>query len=300
MKISPSPRPHSRPGPSVKGSFHQENLWISARNAPLFQRLGLTGVDEFLNLKGLSVKHVVKERSTQKISLGGQDFYMKRYRVPPLRERLKLLSRLQRPHRAAAEWRAIMAFHEHGLPTVIPAAVGWKRVFGLETESFLLTEALPGSSRLDHVMKEELPLRTDRETTERRRRIIGDLARLTGRMHTLGFHHRDYYLCHIFVDPRDHLTIMDLHRVRRRSSLNPRWIVKDLAALLYSSLEVPVTSGERMAFYLQYAGKETLDSRDKALLRRVAAKCKRIARHTEKSRRRSEARCRPPLNEKSR
>ena len=84
------------------------------------------------------------------------------------------------------------------------------------------------------------------------------------------------------MDNPERLYVIDLHRVNVRDKVGRRWRVKDLAALLFSSLEVPVTHGQRLAFYKRYMQIRRLSADDKTLIRLIVRKCDKIARHTEK------------------
>lgn len=59
------------------------------------------------------------------------------------------------------------------------------------------------------------------------------LGALVGRLHALGWCHRDLYLEHFLVTPSG-LVLIDLGRARQARALARRWIVKDLAALALS------------------------------------------------------------------
>jgi heptose I phosphotransferase len=88
--------------------------------------------------------------------------------------------------------------------------------------------------------------------------LLAAAADLTRHLHWIGFNHRDYYLCHLFMRPANigaqDLRIIDLQRVGYRMPLSARWIVKDLAALHYSSLGLPLTNRDRLRFYARYSG----------------------------------------------
>jgi heptose I phosphotransferase len=84
------------------------------------------------------------------------------------------------------------------------------------------------------------------------------------------------------MDKTERLYVIDLHRVNVRDKVGKRWMVKDLAALLFSSLEVPVTHGQRLAFYKRYMQINRLSVDDKTLIRLIIKKCNKIARHTQR------------------
>lgn len=239
------------------------------------------------------VKQAIKERSTAKLVLddgrGQATFFLKRHTSPPIREYLKLLTRFSWPKSAFNEWRAIIRFHEIGLPTMVPVAAGEeKNCLGVVKRSFILTKEIKDAYRLDHYLAESLRQPLSREQIQRKRRLMRQLAQLTREMHTMGLNHRDYYLCHIFIrDTQESgdfdLFIIDLHRVDIRNKVGNRWIVKDLASINFSSLELPIHTTDRMRFFKLYLQKDHLEKRDFHQLRQILRKTKRIAHHAGKA-----------------
>jgi heptose I phosphotransferase len=154
----------------------------------------------------------------------------------------------------------------------------WK----IEKESFLLTDDLGDTTRLNDFLKANGAIPCRGKVLETKKRIFENLADITRRMHSAGINHKDYYLYHILMDKTERLYVIDLHRVNVRDKVGKRWMVKDLAALLFSSLEVPVTDGQRLAFYKRYMQISRLSTNDKTLIRLIVKKCNKIARHTQR------------------
>jgi len=166
---------------------------------------------------------------------------------------------------------------------MIPICAGRKPFFWrIEKESVLLTGDLGDTTRLNDFLQVNAFTPCQGKVLETKKRILENLADITRRMHRAGINHRDYYLCHILMDNRERLYVIDLHRVNVRDKVGKRWMVKDLAAMLFSSLEVPVTHGQRLAFYKRYMQISRLSADDKTLIRLIVKKCNKIARHTEK------------------
>jgi tRNA A-37 threonylcarbamoyl transferase component Bud32 len=261
----------------------QGNLFVNKDFSEFLDASGLHSFDDFIRLKGTVVKSAVRERSTHRLDMAGATVYIKKHFFPGIREILKNLLRLQLPLGALQEWQALLAFHAHNIPTMMPICAGSKPLlWRIEKGSFLLTEDLGEASRLDDFLKVNGAILSRGKMLETKKRILENLADVTRKMHSAGINHRDYYLCHILMDDREQLYVIDLHRVNVREKVGQRWMVKDLAALLFSSLEVPVTHGQRLAFYKRYMQINRLSSHDKTLIRLVVKKCNKIARHTEK------------------
>ena len=257
------------------------DIFVNEAFLGFLEALGSASFDDFMRLEGTVVKSAVRERSTQRLDLGGSRVYVKKHFFPGIREIAKNLVRFRFPSGALDEWRALLAFHAHDIPTMTPICAGRKPfLWRIERASFLLTDDLGESSRLDDFLKAYGTVPCIGETLEKKKRILKNLADITRKMHSAGLNHRDFYLCHILVDSRERLYIIDLHRVDVRSTVGKRWMVKDLAALLFSSLEVPLTHGQRLAFYKHYMQIDRLSAFHKNLIRRIIRKCNKIARHT--------------------
>jgi len=261
----------------------QGNLFVNKDFSEFLDASGLHSFGDFMRLEGMAVKSAVRERSTHRLQLEGVTVYIKKHFFQGVREILKSVLRLQLPVGALNEWRALLAFHAHNIPTMIPICAGRKPlVWKIEKESFLLTHDLCEARRLDDFLKGNGAIPCRGKMLEKKKRILENLADLTRTMHSAGINHRDYYLCHILMDSGERLYVIDLHRVNVRDKVGRRWMIKDLAALLFSSLEVPVTHGQRLAFYKRYMQISQLSADDKTLIRLIVKKSNKIARHTEK------------------
>jgi hypothetical protein len=261
----------------------QGNLFVNKDFLEFLHASGLDSFDDCMRLKGMVVKSAVRERSTHRLDLEGVTVYVKKHFFPGIREILKNLLRFRFPVGALNEWRALLAFHTHNIPTMIPICAGRKPLlWKIEKESFLLTYDLGKASRLDDFFKVNAVIPCRGKALETKKRILENLADITRSMHGAGINHRDYYLCHILMDNRERLYVIDLHRVNVGDKVAKRWMVKDLAALLSSSLEVPVTHGQRLAFYKRYMQINRLSAYDKSMIRLIIKKCNKIVRHTKK------------------
>ena len=258
-------------------------------------------------------KNLRTDRVTLRFTLDdagrARTFYIKRHGRSAWKEYLKPLLSLRWPILGARnEWNALLAFHEAGLPTMTPVAVGQHG-----SNSFLITEALENCTKLseltrdsdsDPAMREEgspvdASRRHDSESfpTETRqspeplgrdrRSLVERVAQTTQRMHRAGLHHQDYYLGHLLLpnaaatgEAPDRIYVIDLGRVRQQRPLSRRWIVKDLAQLNYSARDASLT--ERVRFLREYLGRK-IGPTDKRLIATIAAKTAAIARHSRKN-----------------
>jgi tRNA A-37 threonylcarbamoyl transferase component Bud32 len=261
----------------------QGNLFVNKDFSEFLDASGLNSFDDFMRLEGMVAKSAVRERLTQRLDVDGVTVYLKKHFFPGIREILKNLVRFRFPLGALNEWQALLAFHAHNIPTMTPICAGRKPLlWKIDKESFLLTDDLGEVSRLNDFLRVNGSIPCRGKVLETKKRILDNLAEITRKMHSAGINHRDYYLYHILMDSKERLYVIDLHRVTVRDKVGKRWMVKDLAALLFSSLAVPVTRGQRLAFYKRYMQINRLSAKDKTLIRLIVKKCNKIARHTEK------------------
>jgi hypothetical protein len=102
------------------------DLFVNEAFLEFLDALGLASFDDFMRLEGTVVKSAVRERSTQRLDLGGNGVYVKKHFFPGIREITKNLLRFRLPVGALNEWRALLAFQAHGIPTMTPICAGRK------------------------------------------------------------------------------------------------------------------------------------------------------------------------------
>lgn len=260
-------------------------LTVNRELAELFRRNGLLSFDDFMAVQGDVAKDFLAERTTLRFSLpdqtgNQQDFYIKRHTRSSWKEYAKPLLRLRWPILGARhEWEAILQFHEAGINTMTPAALGERG-----SRSFLVTRAIEGCGKLSHRLRASRQSgdgsQFDAATTRQTIQAVAEVAR---RMHDGGLHHQDFYVHHLLLPQNDRSGappyVIDLGRACRKSHLARRWIVKDLAQLSYSAPEC--SKSQRLRFLRAYLGRP-LKAGDRQLMWQIGRKVTQIARHSSK------------------
>lgn len=201
-----------------------------------------------------------------------QAVYLKRYDASYLSRLGRCLRWIGWPgyaDEARQEWEALHRVGALGIRTATPVAVGQERAGGLVRRSFLITAEIPGAVE-GHAWMAQLPARARREFLQR-------VAAIARRLHGAGFVHKDFYIGHILVAPVNgspELFLIDLQRVVKPALLWRRWLLKDLGAMAYSTLNARASSTMLMRAFLDYSNVTTLGPAEKAIaraaLRRVA------------------------------
>ena len=220
-----------------------------------------------------------RERIRIELDHNGQScvFFLKRFNAPP-RSAQRDVRRCGQAVRSVGsmEFGWMIRLAEDGIPCPTPVALGEEICGHTERRSAVLMRSVPGDSL------ERLITDANESTASTLRTLIEPLADLIARFHGAGYAHRDLYLAHIFYDADaargSQLHLIDLQRVIRPSYRAMRWIVKDLAALNFSTPAGLLSRTDRMRWLTRYLGKRRLDAAGRRLAYRVIGKTERITR----------------------
>lgn len=213
--------------------------------------------DEFMAITGQVFK-VMPGRRTIRFARGGKSYFIKIHRGVGWKEIFKNLLRLRLPVVSAqTERRAIERLHALGVPTMTIAGYGRRGWNPARLESFIVTEDLGETVNLEDFCRD---WRARPPKPGLKRALIAAVAATARRLHENGVNHRDFYLCHLRVDPRalaaePRIFVMDLHRAQLRAATPYRWIVKDIGSLYFSAMDIGLTRRDRLRFLQAYRAK---------------------------------------------
>ena len=192
---------------------------------------------------------------------GVEVFYLKRFLNPPFRRQCdRWLQGNWGLSTAGIEWRNARDLAAAGIPAAVAVAFGQEMVGPWERRSFVMLHAVEGMS-LEKWVPANLVHTSGKADSPRLHERIDRLARFVASFHRAGFVHRDLYLSHVFLEPGigkpgesrgEGYRLIDLQRVFRPRWRPGRWVVKDLAALHYSTPAECVTTRERLRFLARY------------------------------------------------
>lgn len=165
------------------------------------------------------------------------------------------------------ELDVLVHLREAGLPVAEPVAVAVK-----PPTAALVTRALPVVSTLEQrVLGKDDALG-----------FAAPLADLVRRLHHAGVNHRDLYLGHVLVGADDALWLVDLGRAEKRRRIPRHRIVKDLAALDFSTPSRIASEAVRLRFLYRYLGSGATRRQVVALARAARRKSLKMRRHAER------------------
>lgn len=212
--------------------------------------------DEIIALKG-DVFRAAHGRKTLRVIHGGNSYFVKIHTGVGWREIFKNLLLLRLPVLGARnEWLAIQRLEELQISTLKLAGYGSRGRNPARLQSFIFTEDLGEIISLEDLCRD---WRQTPPPLSLKRALIGRVALIAQRLHENGVNHRDFYLCHFVLGTSQPalsapLTLIDLHRVQIRHKTPERWIVKDLAGLYFSAMDIALTRHDILRFIKIYHG----------------------------------------------
>ncbi|MCK0538746.1 lipopolysaccharide core heptose(I) kinase RfaP [Alcanivorax quisquiliarum] len=199
-------------------------------------------------------------RRTLRFTHGGQSYFLKYHAGVGWQEVIKNLVQLRAPVVSARnEYEAARRLSEVGLDTLVPVAFGERGINPAHIESFLITEDLDGSVSLEDYCRD---WKSQPPQMNQKRQLVRVVMRIARIMHRSGINHRDFYLCHFLLYPetlggaddavRCHL--IDLHRAQCRKRVPRRWMIKDIAGLAYSAMDIGLSRRDWLRCVRHYTG----------------------------------------------
>ncbi len=242
---------------------------------------GLEPLDAAFALEG-EVYRDVPGRRTLKVDIAGRDYFVKLHYGVGWGEIFKNWLQLKRPVVGAEnEYEACVGLARAGIPAPLPAAFGASDGSLATRRSFVLCDALAGYTSLEDVT-DNWPEQPPSPLT--RHQLLYAVAHFARTFHAAGYVHRDFYICHLLLNDvsmaagRVELAVLDLHRARRFERLPDRWRKRDLAALLFSSLDLGLSQRDWLRFIRIYTGKplRQVFAEDAGLWRAVLARAEKL------------------------
>ena len=218
----------------------------------ILQHLQGDPFNAMMQLQGKAFRDV-PGRKTMQVTIGGKSYFVKQHFGVGWGEIFKNLITFKKPILGAmTEVAAIQKLDEIGIPNTPLVAYGQRGCNPATMQSFVLTEDLG-----DIITAEELSQDWQHKPAESKQALIQALAELAKKLHGAGLCHRDFYLCHFVVKKAEfeqgklNLHLIDLHRMLQGQSPNGKSVMKDIAGLFFSGLQMG-WGAEDLARFKQY------------------------------------------------
>lgn len=207
-----------------------------------FAESGFTEFADFFQFSDGSRINERSRRSVQMLTLNiaseQKTFFIKRFINPHIKDILFARAHFGKFYsQAECEWENAKLLFANGIKTYKPLCLGWQKTLGIEKNSFLVTEKLPGQPISEFVAKNWMQLsRTQKEN------ILTSIAKLIRKAHDAKIGLTDLYIWHIFInqiqadeegDPQYEFAVIDLHRMCHNVT-NPNQLIRNLGRFHHS------------------------------------------------------------------
>lgn len=262
------------------------SIWIDAAYRAALRVAGLDRADRVLSYLGGRV--VAWSRTTDTIHVpaasGGPGFFIKRYRYPRWKQRLRgaLRGTFFGTHRAQAESTALTRLRSAGVSAVRPIAFGAIRTFHFVSACFLITEEVPGARNLTAYANDAAG-RPESLTPAMRRAMIDQLAIDVAQLRTIGAEHGQLFWRNILFrigahqEPEYYFVDPDPQPLRRWLR-GAAWWRMELARLAASARPF-TTRAERLRFLLSISPDDATNEEIRADAHEIERLAERWAAH---------------------
>ena len=265
-----------------------QSFFVDSNDVEAFKKLGLTSFDALFSFDsgkdpgGSSLPHY-RSRLEFKISDPQKTLYLKRYHHPDALTQIKnWFWHNARKSMMSFDLEPADDLARADIKTPKTVAYDEQWVVFFEKRSFIITEELPDAKPLEQKLPDCFEDISKTENLRQKRTFIEQLSKFAKKFHATGYRHRDFYLAHIFYSDEGTFYLIDLQRAFKPRILAERFRVKDISQLYYSAPGSAFSRTDRLRFYKTYAGKRSLDRRDKTFIRKAIRKAHRIARRETK------------------
>lgn len=243
---------------------------VSIRIHPAFADpafvMRLAEPDQFFHDPGCEIVKDQKKTKVGRLTVSVADsplsVYVKRYNAFSLRYKIVSLFARSGARRALSGAAILGSANIH---TAKPVAAVERRVRGVLTGSFLISEEVAGGATVDVYWRETLRPIAGHAGFWRRRRFLGALAGLFHRLHEQNIYHDDLKDANILAVPNgveaaESFFLLDFEGVRRCSPLSERRRIKNLMQL-ERTLGRHLRPSDRLVFLKNYLGVSFADRR---------------------------------------
>jgi heptose I phosphotransferase len=172
---------------------------------------GSAAFDRVFALTGQLFRYV-EGRQTLRVEIGGENYFLKRHHGYGWKLIVKSVLAGRWPVLSARnEFEAIRRLDEAGIPSVEVVGCGERGRNPATRQSFLLMRELSDCRDLEKICR-EWPQQSP--SAAFRRAVIEAIGTTSKQMHDAGINHRDYYLCHLWLELAN-VRASDLELIRR-------------------------------------------------------------------------------------
>ncbi|HEY0843049.1 lipopolysaccharide core heptose(I) kinase RfaP [Methylotenera sp.] len=218
--------------------------------------LGADAFAQVMQLQGRVYRNVTGRRTVQ-VQFGDESYFVKQHFGVGWKEIFKSFLSFKVPILGAlTEVSAIQKLNEIGIETTPLVGYGVRGCNPATQQSFIITKDLGDIISLEDLCA---TWKGNPPDVRFKKRLIIAVAELARKLHKNGLNHRDFYLCHLCLDAQAlqrnqiKLYLIDLHRMQIRAQPALKLVMKDIAGLYFSSMDVGLTARDYLRFKRHYA-----------------------------------------------
>ena len=222
-----------------RAEFMTQTIVFKTHWEPFFRKHNLRTFDDFFEYADGNLINLNSKRNVIVLKLAGEcqecTFFMKRFFNPHFKDMLAAFRHFGKLcSQAEVEWRNANILMDNGIETYHPVCYGVRTHYGLEQQSFFVTEQIKGPCLLDYLAESWGCLEADQ-----RNDLVIRLGRFFRKIHSAQIRLPDAYIWHVYrvlsdgADGGFELGMIDLHRMQIHKS-GQRSAAKDLGAFLFS------------------------------------------------------------------
>ena len=203
--------------------------------------------EDIMAMQGKAFRDV-PGRKTMRIQLGDKSYFIKQHFGVGWGEIFKNLMSFKLPILGAmTEVTAIKKLDDIGIATTPLVAYGQRGYNPATLQSFVINEDLGDIVTLEELFEAGLQANIHAPS---RPAILKALGELAAKLHSAGLSHRDFYLCHFVCKKAElesgnvNLHLIDLHRVLQGQPSHGAAVMKDMAGLCFSMLQIGLTAAD--------------------------------------------------------
>jgi len=216
----------------------------------------LDAFDEVMQLQGVAFRNV-PGRKTIQVTIGEDRYFIKQHFGVGWKEIFKNLITFKKPIISAmTEKLAIEKLSELEIATTPLVGFGARGCNPAKLQSFIITEDLGNIVSLEDLCMDWV---NNPPPPAFKRALIIAVAQLAVKLHEGGLVHRDFYLCHVCINVelmekgKIKLYLIDLHRMLTNQKPGSKSIMKDIAALYFSAMDIGFSHEDIELFKQNYS-----------------------------------------------
>ena len=184
---------------------------------------------------------------------------------------LRIFKNIFRRSAGKRAWVAGNGLRVYGFNTPEPMALMEQKMFGINTDSYIIMEEIQDSMEMDRYILKNFHDQTSIKYFKKKKTFINNLAKTIGKMHNHNIFHHDLKTCNIMVKEKEesfNFIFLDFDRVSFEKNITIRNRLNNLKEINYSTPKL-ISLTDRFRFLKEYLKQCTLLDKKKYILREL-------------------------------